>query len=131
MLMSGLAKLDAKIDEELLDIASASLQAELPNQGHQAVANTFYSLARLQHYDAQLCAAVDMHVSQKMSDFTPQVRLLILCVTTFNAPLSVPITHFTPATAQLTSLHSAASDCPPVMGAVAMANRAGLNGWSV
>ena len=50
MLMSGLAKLDAQIDGELLDVASASLQAGLPQYGHQAVANTFYSLARLQHY---------------------------------------------------------------------------------
>ena len=74
MLMSGLAKLDATVNEELLDVASASLQAGLQEYGHQAVANTFYSLARLQHYNAELCAAVDKHVSQNMSDFTPQVR---------------------------------------------------------
>ena len=77
MLMSGLAKLDATIDGELLEVASASLQAGLPQYGHQAVANTFYSLARLQHYSAQLCAAVDNHVSENMSDFTPQVRLAV------------------------------------------------------
>ncbi len=75
MLMSGLAKLDAQIDGELLDVASASLQAGLPQYGHQAVANTFYSLARLQHYSAQLCAAVDAHVSENISESTPQVRL--------------------------------------------------------
>ncbi|CAL5223598.1 g6137 [Coccomyxa viridis] len=72
MLMSGLAKLDAQIDGEMLDVASASLQAGLPQYGHQAVANTFYSLARLQHYSAQLCAAVDTHVSESIPDFTPQ-----------------------------------------------------------
>lgn len=75
MLMSGLAKLDAQIDGEMLDVASASLQAGLPQYGHQAVANTFYSLARLQHYSAQLCAAVDTHVSESIPDFTPQVKL--------------------------------------------------------
>ena len=73
------------MDEELLDVASASLQAGLQEYGHQAVANTFYSLARLQHYNAELCAAVDKHVSQNMSEFTPQVRLIAL-----DTPASIP-----------------------------------------
>jgi len=77
MLMGGLAKLDAQPGEELLDLASASLHTGLKEYGHQAVANSFYSLAKLQHYDAELCAAVDQHVSQSLSDHRPQVCFLL------------------------------------------------------
>lgn len=74
MLMWGLGKLDANPGEELLSLAAASLRAGLPAYGHQAVSNTFYSLARLQHYSAELCFAVEQHVSQNLSEYRPQVR---------------------------------------------------------
>lgn len=77
MLMLGLAKLNASPGEELLRLAAASLRENLQGWDHQAVANTFYSLARLQHYDEQLCAAVEQHVLQNMSQFRPQVWSLI------------------------------------------------------
>ena len=80
MLMGGLAKLDAQPGEELLDLASASLHTGLKEYGHQAVANSFYSLAKLQHYDAELCAAVDQHVSQNLSDHRPQVCFLLAII---------------------------------------------------
>ena len=77
MLMLGLAKLDASPGEELLRLAADSLRENLQGCNHQAVANTFYSLARLQFYDEQLCAAVEQHVSRNMSQFRPQVWSLI------------------------------------------------------
>ena len=77
MFLLGLAKLEAEPGEELLQAAAASLHAGLQEFGHQAVANTFYSLARLQHYDAELCAAVEKHVSETISDYRPQVQAVL------------------------------------------------------
>ena len=77
MFLLGLAKLEAEPGEELLEAAAASLHAGLQEFGHQAVANTFYSLARLQHYDAELCAAVEKHVSETITEYRPQVRAVL------------------------------------------------------
>lgn len=73
MLMLGFAKMDFAPEGDLLTLIAQRFEADLHLYQHQAVANIFYSLARLQQYEPTVCNAVQRHVREHVYDFTPQV----------------------------------------------------------
>lgn len=73
MLLLGFAKLDFPPEGDLLPLVARKFEADIAGYQHQAVANIFYSLARLQQYIPSVCKAVQQHVREHVYDFTPQV----------------------------------------------------------
>ncbi len=79
MLALGLGKLDCVPEGDLLPLLAQKFEAEMHMYQHQAVANTFYSLARLQLYLPSICDATQQHVREHLDDYSPQVGATSLC----------------------------------------------------
>jgi hypothetical protein len=73
MLLMGFAKLDHTPEGDLLEFVAQKFGAEMHDYQHQAVANIFYSLARLQQYQPSVCEATQKHVWEHVEEYTPQV----------------------------------------------------------
>lgn len=74
MVAYGLAQLEYVPQGAALDRLCAAALARLPDFGSQATSNLLYALARLGHYPAALCAAVEAHAVAGIAGYQPQAR---------------------------------------------------------
>ena len=73
MLVWGFAKLDIVPGADLVHVSRQHFATRMPLYQHQAVANMFYSLARLKQCTPSLCTKVQRQVMERLEDFGPQV----------------------------------------------------------
>lgn len=73
MLIWGFAKLDRVPVAALLRQCMQHFETRLPSYQHQAIANMFFSLARLQQSSPRLCQAVQAQAAARIKEFSAQV----------------------------------------------------------
>ena len=74
MLVWGFAKLGIVPGADLIRVSRHHFTNNLSAYQHQAIANMFYSLARLKQCPASLCSKVQQQVMERLNEFSPQVR---------------------------------------------------------
>ena len=77
MLVWGYAKLDVVPGSGLLRSCMRRFEAQLPLYNHQAIANVFYSLARLKQCSPGLSSALELQATERMQEFNAQVSTLL------------------------------------------------------
>ena len=73
MLIWGFAKLDRVPAADLLRRCVQHFEKQLALYQHQAIANMFFSLARLRQSSPRLCQAVQAQAAARVDEFSAQV----------------------------------------------------------